>query len=87
MVNVPTGGKKKKLKSAVAANAVNKAIRKPQYADVSRARTRKVRATVVGFTGRNRRYPIVIIPSTTTTAEVRAIAVLTLISVGIVLFT
>ena len=50
MVKVLTGGRKKKLNSAVAAKAVNSARRSPQKAEVNRTSTRKLSATVVGFT-------------------------------------
>ncbi len=50
MVKVPNGGRKKKLKAAVAKTAIKNARRNPQFADVNKTRMRKVRATVVGFT-------------------------------------
>src|SRR5689334_18671741 len=87
MVKVPTGGRKKKLNRAVAAIALTSATRNPQNAEVIRTTTRNVRAAVVGFTGRNRRYSTVTAASPAAAAIMRASKSLRDIPVAIVLFT
>jgi hypothetical protein len=50
MVSVPNGGRKKKLKASVASMAMKIESLSPQNAETTRTATRKVSATVVGFT-------------------------------------
>ena len=49
MVNVPNGGRKKKLNATVANRATAAAYQKPQLADTSNTASKKVSATVVAL--------------------------------------
>jgi hypothetical protein len=68
MVRVPTGGKKKKLKHSMLVIEAKIAWSRPQRVAIPRVASRYVKATVVVFTFRKRKYAAVMTATMTSVA-------------------